>query len=100
MGSPRVDAVFCFWQCDKENHGWREGPPRPSLASFDQLVGPSPSRLSQLQTKKQYTFSIGCEPSLTTLAGLDPHIGSLEPTTDAVRYASHGVLCKKPRLGV
>ena len=27
MGSPRVDVVFCFWQCDKENHGWREGPP-------------------------------------------------------------------------
>jgi hypothetical protein len=25
--SPRVDVVFCFWQCDKKNHGWREGPP-------------------------------------------------------------------------
>ena len=74
MGSPRVDVVFRLWQCDKENHGWREGPPRPSLASFDLLVGPSPSRLSQLQTKKEYTFSIGCEPSLTTLAGLKPHI--------------------------
>ena len=24
---PRVDVAFCFWQCDKENHGWREGPP-------------------------------------------------------------------------
>src|ERR1017187_3059706 len=22
---PRVDVVFHFWQCDKENHGWREG---------------------------------------------------------------------------
>ena len=29
MGSPRVDVVFRLWQCDKENHGWREGPPRP-----------------------------------------------------------------------
>jgi hypothetical protein len=28
MGSPRVDVVFRSWQCDKENHGWREGPPR------------------------------------------------------------------------
>ena len=24
-GSPRVDVVFRLWQCDKENHGWREG---------------------------------------------------------------------------
>jgi len=23
----RVEVVFCFWQCDKKNHGWREGPP-------------------------------------------------------------------------
>jgi hypothetical protein len=21
----RIDVVFSFWQCDKENHGWREG---------------------------------------------------------------------------
>ena len=26
-GSPRIDVVFRLWQCDKENHGWREGPP-------------------------------------------------------------------------
>jgi hypothetical protein len=24
---PGVDVVFRLWQCDKENHGWREGPP-------------------------------------------------------------------------
>jgi hypothetical protein len=24
---PWVDVVFSFWQCDKKNHGWREGPP-------------------------------------------------------------------------
>ena len=23
--SPRLDVVFRFWQCDKKNHGWREG---------------------------------------------------------------------------
>ena len=40
MGSPRVDVVFCFWQCDKKNHGCREGPP-PTVAcqSFDPLPG-------------------------------------------------------------
>ena len=25
--SPRIDVVFRLWQCDKKNHGWREGPP-------------------------------------------------------------------------
>src|ERR1039457_5171064 len=36
----RVDVVFRLWQCDKDNQGWREGPPRPSLPSFDLLTGP------------------------------------------------------------
>jgi hypothetical protein len=27
MPSPRIGLVLWFWQCDKENHGWREGPP-------------------------------------------------------------------------
>jgi hypothetical protein len=31
-----------FGQCDKENHGWCEGPPRPSLPSFDLLPGLHP----------------------------------------------------------
>jgi hypothetical protein len=26
MQSPRIELVFGLWQCDKENHGWREGP--------------------------------------------------------------------------
>jgi hypothetical protein len=43
-GSPRAGVVFRLGQCDKENHGWREG---PSLTvpceSFDLLPGPSPS---------------------------------------------------------
>jgi len=44
MGSPRVDVVFRLWQCDKENHGWREGPPLTVLwQSVDLLAGPSPS---------------------------------------------------------
>jgi hypothetical protein len=44
MESPRLDIVFCFWQCDKKNHGWREGPPVTVLCQvFDPLAGPSPS---------------------------------------------------------
>jgi len=27
MELPRLGVVFGVWQCDKENHGWREGPP-------------------------------------------------------------------------
>ena len=45
MGLPRVDVVLRLWQCDKENHGWREGPPLTVLCqSVDLLAGPSPSR--------------------------------------------------------
>jgi hypothetical protein len=41
---PGVDVVFRLWQCDKENHGWREGPPVTVLCQvFDLLAGPSPS---------------------------------------------------------
>jgi hypothetical protein len=41
---PRLDVVFRLWQCDKKNHGWREGPPVTVLCqSFDLLAGPSPS---------------------------------------------------------
>jgi len=32
--SPRIDLVFRFWQCDKENHGWREGLPLTVAAKF------------------------------------------------------------------
>jgi hypothetical protein len=56
MGLPRDDVVFCLWQCDKKNHGWREGPPvTVSWQSFDLLAGPSPSRQNQLRTKKEYS---------------------------------------------
>ena len=44
MGSPRLDVVFRLWQCDKENHRWRGGPPLTvACESFDLLAGPSPS---------------------------------------------------------
>ena len=53
MGSPRVDVVFLLWQCDKENHGWREGPPLTVLCeSSDLLAGPSPSGEVSFERKK------------------------------------------------
>ena len=52
MGSPRFDVVFSFWQCDKKNHGWREGPPVTVLCQvFDLLAGPSPSRLNSVSNE-------------------------------------------------
>ena len=53
MGSPRVDVVFRLWQCDKENHGWREG--RPLTVPWQSsalLAGPSPSGKVSFQRKK------------------------------------------------
>jgi hypothetical protein len=72
MGLPRVDVVFCFWQCDKENHGWREGPPLTVLCeSSDPLAGPSPSgKVSFERKKKEYCFA---------LAGASPHSDIARP---------------------
>jgi len=53
-GSPRLRVVLRVRQCDKENHGWREGPPLTlAWKRFDLLAGPSPSRHHQIQTKKE-----------------------------------------------
>ena len=54
---PRVDVVFHLWQCDKENHGWREGPPLTVLCkSIDLLAGPSPSGKVSFEQKKNTAF--------------------------------------------
>ena len=43
-GTTRLNVVFGFRHCDKENHGWLEGPPLTvACSSFDPLAGPSPS---------------------------------------------------------
>jgi hypothetical protein len=71
MGSPRVDVVFRLWQCDKENHGWREGPPVTVLCQSFRSAGRAFTlRQSQFRTKKEYTFaSLAARASLRTLAG-------------------------------
>src|SRR6516225_683496 len=70
--SPRRSLVLRIWQCDKKNHGWREGPPvTVSWQSFDLLAGPSPSRQNQLRTKKEYTSVVpAVRSSIRTLAAL------------------------------
>jgi hypothetical protein len=62
VGSPRVGLVFRFWQCDKKNHGWREGPPETGLAKvLDLLAGPSPSGKVSFDRKKKNT-AFRCRP--------------------------------------
>ena len=62
--SPRVDVVFRLWQCDKENHGWREGRRDRSLLKFRSAGRAFTLRQSQFRTKKEYCFPLG-DASLT-----------------------------------
>jgi hypothetical protein len=50
---PGVGLVLLLWQCDKENHGWREGPPLTALPGWIR-EGPSPSR--HIKRKKNTAF--------------------------------------------
>ena len=59
MGSPRVDVVYRLWQCDKENHGWCEGPPRPVPAKVSICCRAFTLRQSQFRTKREYRFALG-----------------------------------------
>jgi hypothetical protein len=51
-GQPRIDLVFRFGQCDKENHGWREGPPLTVPGKVPIREGPSPSRHNSFERNK------------------------------------------------
>ena len=53
---PRVGVVFRLWQCDKENQGWREGPPLTVLPKFRSADRPSPSG-KLIERKKNIAFS-------------------------------------------
>jgi hypothetical protein len=58
MQSPRVSVVFRLRQCDKENQGWREGPPLTvACQSSDLPAGPSPSGNFKFERKKNTAFS-------------------------------------------
>jgi hypothetical protein len=43
-GGHRIGLVLRLWQCDKKNHGWREGLPLTVAAKFRSEDRPSPSR--------------------------------------------------------
>jgi hypothetical protein len=68
---PGVNVVFVVRQCDKKNHGWREGPPL-TVACEVSICWPGlhpPGKVS-IQTKKEYCFPLPAASSpLRTLAG-------------------------------
>jgi hypothetical protein len=66
--SPRIDLVFRFWQCDKENHGWREGLPLTVSAKFRSRgpglhppvkSAPNEKRILPLPVRRHPTHRIG-----------------------------------------
>ena len=61
--SPRLDVVFRLWQCDKKNHGWREGPPLtvPAKVSICWPGLHPPGKVS-LERKKNTAFRARREP--------------------------------------
>jgi hypothetical protein len=61
-----VDVVFRLWQCDKENHGWCEGPPVTVLCQSFRSAGRAFTlRLNQFRTKREYSLAWwGASPSL------------------------------------
>jgi hypothetical protein len=80
VGSPRLDVVFCFWQCDKKNHGWREGSPVTVLCQRFRSAGRAFTLLqNQFRTRKRIQLSeVRSEPSLRTLAGYFAQIGQIK----------------------
>ena len=73
----RVDVAFRLWQCDKENHGWREGPPRPFPAKVSICWPGLHPPAKSVSNKKRILLSVGeREPSLRTLAGIKGLVGN------------------------
>jgi len=64
-GSLRVDVVFRLRQCDKENHGWREGPPVTVLCQSFRSGGRAFTlRLNQFRTKTRIRlYVVGRQPT-------------------------------------
>ena len=73
MGLPRLDVVFRLWQCDKQNHGWREGPPL-TVPCQDSICWPGlhpPGKISSERKKNTpLAAPLAARSSIRTLAGL------------------------------
>ena len=88
MGSPRVDVVFRLWQCDKENHGWCEGPPRPFPAKFRSAGRAFTFGKVSFKRKKNTAFRWGAR-------AFTQDIGRYKRTSEACRRARSASRAKK-----
>ena len=71
---PGLDVAIRFWQCDKKNQGWREGPPLiVPCQSFDLLPGLHPPVESVSNEKRILLYVGGREP-------LDQTFGRIKTT--------------------
>jgi hypothetical protein len=71
--------AFSLWQCDKKNHGWREGLPLDrTLPGYGFVGRPSPSRQIS-PNEKRLLRSDASRPRLYGLAGIKRLIGSDGP---------------------
>ena len=79
MPSPRIELVFWLRQCDKENHGWREGPPLTVVLAreFRSVEGLHPPD-KPTRTKEEYCLPpVPATPlTLSRLAGILPFTGT------------------------
>ena len=64
--SPRVEIVFCLWQCDKQNHGWREGPPLTVLCQSLDLLPGLHAPATSVSNEKRILLLVGGHEPLTS----------------------------------
>src|SRR3984893_18233013 len=81
MGAPRGDRVSRSCQCDKENHGWREGPPRPFSVKVS-ICWPglhSPTKSASNETKRILLLRADRESLTRSVGRFFPTIRTLSP---------------------
>src|SRR5450432_1298924 len=86
-GRPRIDLVFRFWQCDKENHGWREGLPLTVSAKFRSRGPGLHPPAKSVSNERKNTASAGRMLTLTQ------DIGRYKPTIHSLQRSHMQALC-------
>ena len=79
-GLPRLDVVFGVWQCDKKNHGWREGPPL-TVACKVSICWPGLHPPGKVRFKRKKNTAFRCPPRV-------PH-SEHWPVINAIRKLGH-----------
>jgi len=62
---PRFNVVFGVWQCDKKNHGWREGPPL-TVACEVSICWPGLHPPGKVRFKRKKNLAFRCRREFST----------------------------------